>query len=192
MRFTEAQGGTMARIPLIESKQDLSPQHHPLYDTIAQTRGRVQGPFAVLLHSPTVAERTAHLGTYIRFDSTLDRKVVELTALATAREVNCKHEWAAHVAHAQREGISLDTIRAIHKQRPADVLPPDEAELVRYVRELVHSHRVSDETFQALQNRLGVKGMVELTATIGYYAMLACTLNAFDVAHVTPPEDLTI
>jgi hypothetical protein len=26
-----------------------------------------------------------------------------------------------------------------------------------------------------------VQGVVELTATIGYYAMLACTLNAFDV-----------
>ena len=36
------------------------------------------------------------------------------------------------------------------------------------------------------------KGMVELTATIGYYAMLACTLNTFDVHTFTPPEDLKI
>jgi 4-carboxymuconolactone decarboxylase len=174
----------MARIPLIENKNDLSSEFHPLYDAIAQTRGRVQGPFAALLHSPPVAERTAHLGTYIRFESALDRKVVELTALATARELECKHEWAAHVAHAQRAGISLETIRAIHERRPPDVLASEEAELVRYVRELVHSHRVSEPTFQALQSRLGIKGFVELTATIGYYA--------FDIAHVSPPEDLTI
>ena len=182
----------MARIPLIEKKQDLSSEYHALYDAIAQTRGQVRGPFCALLHSPPVAERTAHLGTYIRFDSTLDQTVLELAALATARELECKHEWAAHVAHAQKAGISLQTIRAIHEQRPPDVLAPEEAELLRYVRELVHSHRVSEPTFQALQNRLGVKGLVELTATIGYYAMLACTLNAFDVAHVTPPEDLKI
>jgi hypothetical protein len=39
---------------------------------------------------------------------------------------------------------------------------------------------------------LGEKGLVEVTATIGYYAMLACTLNAFDVVTATGPEDLQI
>jgi hypothetical protein len=34
--------------------------------------------------------------------------------------------------------------------------------------------------------------LVELTATIGYYAMVACTLNAFDIATATPSDDLTI
>jgi 4-carboxymuconolactone decarboxylase len=179
----------MARIPLVEKKESLAPEHHPLYDAIAQSRGRVQGPFSALLHSPTIAERTAHLGAYLRFESKLDPKVVELTALATARELSCKHEWAAHIAHAQKAGISLDTIRAIHRGTPQDLQPQD-AELVSYAQELLRSHQVSEELFQAMHRRLGVHGLVELTATIGYYAMLACTLNAFDVAHVTPPEDL--
>ena len=47
-------------------------------------------------------------------------------------------------------------------------------------------------TFQAVYGRLGEQKMVELTATIGYYAMLACTLNTFDLYTVTPPEDLKI
>jgi 4-carboxymuconolactone decarboxylase len=47
-------------------------------------------------------------------------------------------------------------------------------------------------TFQALYGRLGEKGLVELTATIGYYAMLACTLNAFDVATASAPEEFKI
>jgi hypothetical protein len=34
--------------------------------------------------------------------------------------------------------------------------------------------------------------MVELTATIGYYAMLACTLNTFDLHTAAPPQDLEI
>ena len=60
------------------------------------------------------------------------------------------------------------------------------------VRELLHFHRLSEPTFQALYARLGERGMVELTATIGYYAMLACTLNAFDVVSTTAPEELEI
>jgi len=60
------------------------------------------------------------------------------------------------------------------------------------VREMIRSHRVSEPTFQAIYGRLGEKGMVELAATIGYYAMLACTLNTFDVYTATPPDDLKI
>jgi 4-carboxymuconolactone decarboxylase len=182
----------MARIPLIEKKESLSPEHQPIYDAIAQSRGRVQGPFSALLHSPTIAERTANLGAYIRFESTLDPRSVELAALATSRELKCRHEWAAHVTHAQKAGISMDTIKAVHARSAPARLSPEDAQLVSYVQELLRSHEVSEPTFNAMRDRLGVNKLVELTATIGYYAMLACTLNAFDVAHVTPPEDLKI
>lgn len=181
----------MARIPLIEKKESLSPEHQPIYDAIAQSRGWVRGPFSALLHSPALAERTARLGAYIRFESGLDPKIVELAALIAARELECRHEWAAHVTHAQKAGVSLATIHAIHK-RKVEELDSEEARLVTYVQQLLHRHRVDEPVLQELLHRLGVNGLVELTATIGYYAMLACTLNAFDIAHVTPPEDLKI
>jgi len=51
----------------------------------------------------------------------------------------------------------------------------------------VHRHRstlggrADRSRLRQLRKRLGARGMVELTATVGYYAMIACTLNAFDV-----------
>jgi 4-carboxymuconolactone decarboxylase len=74
----------------------------------------------------------------------------------------------------------------------AESFPLEDAQIVSFVREVLHSHRVSEATFQAIYGRLGERGMVELSATIGYYAMLACTLNTFDVYTATPPEDLKI
>jgi len=145
-----------------------------------------------LLHSPELAWRTAHLGSYVRFESSLDHKVIELAALAAARELDCKHEWAAHVNHAQKAGIPLETIRAIHQRKGAEHFTSEDAQIISYVRELLHSHQASESTFQALYGRLGERGLVELTATIGYYAMLACTLNAFDVFTATAPDDLKI
>ena len=182
----------MARISIVEKKEDLSPEHQPIYEAIVQSRGRVGGPFAALLHSPTIAERTAHLGTYIRFESQLDRRTVELAALATARELDCKHEWAAHVGHAPNAGIPLDTVRLIHQKKEPQELSFEDAQIVSYVQELLRSRRVSESTFQALYARLGERGLVELTATIGYYAMLACTLNAFDVATASAPEEFKL
>ena len=182
----------MARIPLIDKKEKLPPENQALYDAIAQSRGRVGGPFLALLNSPPIAERTAHLGSYLRFESQLDPKIIEVAALAASRELECKHEWAAHVTHAQKAGIQMETIRAIHGRKAPQGLSPDEAHIVSYAQELLRSHRVKEQTFQAVLGRLGVRGTLELTATVGYYAMLACTLNAFDVVSVNPPEDLKI
>lgn len=182
----------MARIATIEKKEDLPAEHHASYEAIAATRGVVRGPFAVLFHSPEVAARTAHLGEYLRFHSVLDPKIVEVATLAAAREMECKHEWAAHIEHAQKAGVALETIRAIHQRQGPENFSFEDAQVISYVQELLRSHRVSEATFQALYARLGEQGLVELTAALGYYAMLACTLNAFDVVSVTAPEELRI
>ena len=182
----------MARIATIDKKEDLKPEDQKIFDAIAQSRGAVGGPLRALLHSPEMANRTMHLGSYVRFESSLDHKVIEFAALVAARELDCKHEWAAHVNHAQQAGISLDTIRAVYRKQGVETFSSEDAELVSFVREMIHDHRVSEPTFQAIHGRFGDKGMVELSATIGYYAMLACTLNTFDVFTVTPPDDLKI
>ena len=172
----------MARIPAVERREDLAPEHRAAYDEIAASRRRVAGPFAMLLHSPEVARRAAHLGAYIRFEATLDGKVRELAVLAAAREMDCRYEWAAHAAEARRAGVREEAIAAIGSRAPA--LSDDERPVVSYVQQLLREHRVDEPTFQALRARFGVQGLVELTATAGYYGMIACVLNAFDV---TPP-----
>jgi len=180
----------MARITTITKKEELGPDGQKVFDAIAQSRGVVGGPWLALLHSPEMAQRTMHLGSYVRFESTLDHKVLEFTALVAARELECKHEWAAHVNHGQKAGIPMETIRAVYQKMGAESFSSEDAQVVSFVREMIHTHRVSELTFQAIYARFGEKGMVELTATVGYYAMLACTLNTFDVYTTTPPDDL--
>lgn len=182
----------MARIATIDKKEDLAPENQKVYDAIAQSRGVVGGPWLALLHSPTMAERTMHLGSYVRFESSLEKKLIELTALVAARELECKHEWAAHVNHGHKAGIPMATIRAVHLKQGTEHFSTEDAQIVSFVREMLHAHRVSEPTFQAIYGRFGEKGMVELAATVGYYAMLACTLNTFDVYTATPPDDLKI
>ena len=141
---------------------------------------------------PSWPQRTAHLGSYVRFESSLDHKLIELAALATARELECKHEWNAHVNHAQKAGIPIETIRAIHQKKGPEHFSSEDAQIISYVQELLRTHRASEATFQALYGRLGEKGLVELTATVGYYAMVACTLNAFDLVTATGAEEFKI
>ncbi len=182
----------MARIATIDKKEDLAPEDQPVYEAIAQSRGAVGGPWRALLYSPELARRTMHLGSYVRFESSLDHKLIEFAALVSARELDCKHEWAAHVNHAQQAGVPMEAVRAVYEKRGVETFSAEDAQIVSFVREMIQQHRVTEATFQAIYGRLGEKGMVELTATIGYYAMLACTLNTFDVSTATPPEDMKI
>ena len=86
----------------------------------------------------------------------------------------------------------METVRLVHAKKGVESFSFEDAQIVSFVREMIHTHRVSEATFQAMYGRFGEKGMVELTATIGYYAMLACTLNTFDVYTATAPDDLKI
>jgi 4-carboxymuconolactone decarboxylase len=115
----------------------------------------------------------------------------ELVILSVARHFDCHFEWAYHVREARKAGLSAETIAAIRERAPAG-LADDDAEIVRYVSQLLHAHRAEDRTVLALRARLGVQGLVELTATIGYYAMLACTLNAFEVRPEAGEEELDV
>ena len=182
----------MARIPLIENKENLPPEHQGTYDAIARSRSAVRGCFPALLHVPTIAEHTASLGGYLRFDGNLDPKVRALAAMTAARELDCIHEWAAGVRNAEKNRIRPETLRAVHQRLPSAGLPPDEAEIVEYVRQLLRRHRIDDQLFHSVHKRLGVAGMVELTAAIGYYAMISCTLNAFEISSSLNPKDFPI
>jgi 4-carboxymuconolactone decarboxylase len=182
----------MARIPLITRSDDLAAAHREVWARIAKSRGSVVGPFAALLHSPSLADRTAELGAYIRFESMLSAPDRELVILTVARVFDCRFEWAAHVREARKAGVRAEAIDAIRRRSAPAGLGEDEAPLVAYVTALLVSHRVDDAMVAALRARLGIQGVVELTATVGYYAMLACTLNAFDVRPAPGEEELDV
>ncbi len=172
---------TRARIPTITTRNGLAAEQQRVFDLIAQSRGHVGGPFTVLLHRPTLAERTAHLGAHVRYESSLAPADRELAILAVARAMDCAFEWAAHAPEARRAGVRPAAIAAVRDRTAPAGLTPEEAALVGYIAQLLGRHRVDEATYRAVEARLGQAGTVELTATAGYYAMLACTLNAFEV-----------
>ena len=171
----------MARLRQITVRDDVPPEHAAIFDAIAESRGRVSGPFSMLLHSPEVAGRIAHLGTYIRFESTLSPADRELAIITTSREFDCDFEWSAHEPLALQAGVPAETVKVVANRGDAGSLSEHEAMIVRYARELFQDRRVSEETFDSARSRFGDQGVTELTATLGYYSMLACALNAFQV-----------
>ena len=170
-----------SRVPLITDREEVTCEYKEHFDRIANTRGSVRGPFSALMNRPVIAGRTARLGAYLRYNGSLPDDIRELAILTTAREYDCEYEWVVHRPIAQEAGVDEETIDVIAARGPTDHLPNHHANIIVYGRELMQNNDVSDAIFDSARDQTGIEGIIELTALIGYYGMLAHILNAFEV-----------
>jgi 4-carboxymuconolactone decarboxylase len=146
----------------------------------AGRRGTVPANVVAWLPSPELARRAAHLGEFVRYETALAPRLSELAILVVARHWSCAYEWAVHAVEAAGAGVPADVIDAVANGIAPGLAAPDEA-VFEFARELVRRGSVSDEAFQAVDGALGRQAVVELTALVGYYTLVAMTLNAFEV-----------
>jgi 4-carboxymuconolactone decarboxylase len=170
----------MARLASITDKKQVAPKDHAIVDGIVQSRGALQGPFTMFLHCPELAGRLAHLGAFVRFEGSLDMRVRVLAAMTVARELDAVYVWGAQTGGARRLSVPETTITAIREKHSRGI-PPEDAQIVEFTRELMRKHRVDDATFKALRTRFGDDGLIQLTGAIGYYSMLSMTVNACEL-----------
>ena len=175
----------MPRLPEIFERDALPEEHRTVHDYLVKTRGAVSPGFASQLHSPEFVQRVAHLGTFVRFESSLPPALRELAAFTTSTELGNHYEQAIHGKTAGELGVSAEAIDAVLNQTSTEGAGGDEVLAIGAVREIVRNHGLSDATFNAARERLGEQGVVELIGTIGYYAMLACIHTSLDVQ---PPQ----
>ena len=170
----------MARLTSIKSKDQVPAEHHAVFDAVVKSRGAVQGPFTMLMHCPPLAAHLVNLGGYVRFEGKLDHRVRVLAAMVVAREYEAIYVWGAQTGSARRQGVPESTITAIRENHSRG-LPPEDAQIVDFTRDLLQKHRVDSATVKALQQRFGEEQFIELTGTIGYYSLLAMTANATEL-----------
>ena len=171
----------MTRLPELDPDA-MSPEQRQVHDAIAQgPRGNVRGPFHAWLRSPELCRRAQELGAFCRFGSSLPPRLSELAILTVARHTTCQVEWYLHEPIARDAGLPDDAIEAIGNGRPPEFTHEDERAVHAAVTELLETHRLSDETYADALAPLGERGVVDLVGIVGYYVLVALTLNGFEV-----------
>ena len=177
-----------SRLPAVPAER-LTPAQHALVDSIRSgPRGQatqIRGPFAVFLHSPDYGQLAQQLGGYCRLKTRVPPRLSEFAILVTAKLWRAQYEWYAHVPHAERAGVSPQTIRTLRAGRMPKAAPKDERAVYEFVQELYRRKRVGDKTYARLHALLGDDGMVEFVGILGYYVLIAMSLNVFRMG---PPE----
>lgn len=171
----------MPRLTL-PSPENMTPEQLAVRQkVVAGPRGEIKGPLRAALHNAELADRWQALGALLRYNTSLTPRQSELAILITGRHCRSPFEWFAHRSEGEKAGWSAQALDALLAQKRPEGLDASEAAIYQYALELNQSHSVSDQTHAAAVAALGEKGTVELTALVGYYTMVAMTLNAHEI-----------
>ncbi len=175
----------MARIEDVK-REKLSARQQQLHDDFLKSRPRntLTGPFAVLIHSPDIAEPADKLVNHYRHNSKLGRRLIELIILLVVRDAGAQYAWSVHEPHALKEGFSQETIDAIRARKRPDFKRDDERLIYDLVTELLATKTLRAATFDRAKAALGLEGLIEAITCTGLYGMVGLVLNSFEI----PPQ----
>ena len=140
------------------------------------------GPFNAWLRSPELADRLQKVGEYIRFNTSLDKRVNEMAILITAQSWGSQYEWHAHAPLALKAGLDPAIVAAIGAGRKPDNMKDDEAIVWEFSTQLRRDHGVDDAIYARALEKFGEAGVMDLVAVNGYYDVVSMTLNVARVA----------
>lgn len=170
----------MARVESLKD-EELTPDQQRIARDIASTRSRVGGPFAIWLRTPAIAEATNRLGTVLRHQSRVERRLFELMVLIIARHWSAQYEWYVHAKQGREAGLAEAVITALRENRRPDFSRSDEQLVYDVVTELQERKTLSQPTYDRALAFFGQELLIEFIAAAGFYTMVAMTLDAFDV-----------
>lgn len=171
----------MARISF-PSPDTMNAEQRLVYDDIVNgPRARLVGPLRAALHNPALADRWQKMGALLRFGTSISPRHSELAILVTARRWNSQLEWYIHEAAAQAAGLPQAVIDAMLVAMPPSFEDASDAAVYEYSRQLLQNGCVDELAYQGVLGIFGEAGTVELTAIVGYYSMVAMTLNAHQI-----------
>ena len=179
--------------------KELDADQRALYDEIAggprsagpqlfelvDREGRLNGPFGIMLHSPSIGSALQAVGTAVRYRSVLSARVRELAILAVGAHWNSDFELYAHVPLARHAGLTEAEVAGVVGGSDVHLADPAERVVLRVDRALLQTSDLTDEEYAAARDVIGEQGLVELTTLVGYYATLALQLRVFRVGAPT-------
>jgi 4-carboxymuconolactone decarboxylase len=154
----------------------------PLADDILKvSSAALGGPYNALLRSPDMARRAFDLLDYLRFKTSVDKRLNEFAILIQARIANAQYEWWAHETIARRAGLADAVMADLRACRRPGAMRQDERLVYDYCVQLTLNHRVPDALWQEAIAAMGEQAVIDLTVLSGTYVMVAMLLNATQV-----------
>ena len=164
------------------SYADLPNAVKPLADDILKvSSAALGGPYNARLRSPEMARRCFDFLDYLRFRTSVNKRLNEFAILIQARISNAQYEWWAHEIIARKAGLSDAVMNDLRECKRPTTMQEDERLVYDYCIQLSLNHRVPDALWQEAVDKMGEQAVIDLTVLSGTYVMVSMLLNATQV-----------
>jgi 4-carboxymuconolactone decarboxylase len=151
--------------------------------------GGLVGPFNAMLRSPALGQRLIHVGSQLRFESSIETRLLELSITTTCAHWHAGVEWMAHSRLARKAGIGRETLDAIAAGGDVAFSADDERVVYQVTRQLLDRGSIEESTYSHAIDVLGERDFFELVTAVGFYCIISFIINAFEVP-APPGTDL--
>ncbi len=158
--------------------EQLNDEQRPLGEKILKVSSiGLSGPYNSMLRSPLMGDRLFMLLDYLRFNTSVPRRLNEFAILIQARLWTSQVEWRAHYPLALKAGLPQQVADELAQgQRPAS-MQADEAAVYDLCMELSTKHEVSEAVFNRARAIFSEQQLVDLVAVSGTYVTAAMLLK---------------
>jgi 4-carboxymuconolactone decarboxylase len=181
------------RLPLIPPAE-LSPEQKPLYDAmrtgiassfnafkVEREDGALMGPWNPWLHEPQIGKAIWDLTLAMTANAVLPDNVRQIAILVVGARYNAAYELYAHVAVAEKEGMSAERLAAlVAGVKPTD-LSKEENVAFDFAYALARGGVLPEPLYRLSIETFGQHATNELIYLVGLYALVSTTLNGFNV-----------
>lgn len=144
--------------------------------------------FGALLNSPVMCWIASQFGTFVRTagdrPDTFSHRDREFVDQVLSVDWNTNVVQAVHIPDALATGVRMEAIEALRSGNE-DALDDDERLLTAYIRQVVNG-TVDDDTYAAMVDRMGTRGVIEYT---GFILWLQWILRMMQTLNVHNPSD---
>jgi alkylhydroperoxidase family enzyme len=181
------------RLPLIHPAE-LTTEQKALYDSmrlgissnfnafkVEREDGALMGPWNPWLHSPAIGKAIWDLTLAMTANAVLSDNVRQIAILVVGAHYKAAYELYAHVAVAEKEGMSSERLNALVAGLKPDDLSKEENIAFDFSYALARGGILPEPLYRQAVTTFGQQGASELIYLVGLYALVSTTLNGFNV-----------
>lgn len=174
-----------SRLTQLNSYNTTPEQQRVLSKILQGPRGNLDGPFMAWVHSPELADHAQELGAYCRYHTRIPLRLSELAILTTAACWQSQAEWQIHEPIAHQAGINQQITEAIRLGDNPVFEDVQDRLVYQLTRVLYSTKRIPNDLYEQAVKQFGESALVDLIGILGYYSLVAMTLNVFEVRRNT-------
>lgn len=181
------------RLPLI-APADLTPEQKPLYDSmrkgiasnfsdfkVLREDGALMGPWNPWLHEPGIGKAIWDFTLAMTANASLPDNVRQIVILVVGARFDAAYEIYAHIAVAEREGMTPERLASlVANLKPAD-LSAQESVAFDFSYALVRGGTLPEPLYRLAVKTFGQHSTNEMIYLVGLYSLVSTTLNGFNV-----------